>query len=164
MDQGQTSAIAGAETVLSRETKIPRPALYLGAAGLIPFIGLSIASALLPDVRQGQAMIALVLYGAVILSFLGGVHWGLEMARQQTAGGPISPLRLGISVLPSLVAWAALALPGDYVLAGLCAGFIGMLAYDLHAARRGTVPPWYPKLRIPLTLVVCLSLLVPGAV
>lgn len=164
MDQAQTSAVAGAEEDLTREAQVPRPALYLGAAGLIPFIGLSIASLLLPDARQGQAMIALAFYGAVILSFLGGIHWGLEMARQATAGGPISFPRLGISVLPSLVAWAALALPGDYVLAGLCAGFIGILAYDLHAARRGTVPSWYAKLRIPLTFVVCLSLLVPGAI
>jgi hypothetical protein len=35
-----------------------------------------------------------------------------------------------------------------------------MLALDWQAARRSEVPPWYPKLRWPLTaaVVICLGL------
>jgi hypothetical protein len=109
-------------------------------------------------------VIGLLIYGAVILSFLGGIHWGMEMTRHASLEGRNSSWRLGVSVLPSLAAWTALALPGDYSLLGLCAGFAGMLAYDLYAARCGDVPAWYPKLRIPLTFVVCLALLLPGAI
>ena len=53
----------------------PTPALVLGASGLIPFASAPIylyqMQEFIPMV--GQAQLA---YGAVILSFLGGVRWG----------------------------------------------------------------------------------------
>jgi len=52
--------------------QIPRTALVLGLAGLIPFIAAALACWLYDDELQATAHFALGAYGAVILSFLGG--------------------------------------------------------------------------------------------
>jgi hypothetical protein len=142
---------------------VPAPAVWLGAAGVLPFAAavlvLVVPSAGLSLVSPGLAATALTAYGAVILSFLGGVHWGAAVT------GPSQPgltLRLSLSVLPSLVGWLALLLPHGLALPVLAGGFLAMLAVDLRAARLSEVPAWYPRLRIPLTLVVT-ALLLAGA-
>jgi len=144
--------------------RVPRAALWLTAAGFLPFLALSLGTFLLPPFDQPRAEVGLMLYGAVILSFLGGIQWGLEMSRQGTVAGAPSLTRLGISVLPSLWAWACVAMPFMYGTLGLAAGLGAMLAYDVYAVRKGMAPPWYPRLRIPVTLGAMISLLLPNAV
>lgn len=135
---------------------IPRTALWLGPLGLLPFVAGALAAWWLPAERLPGTVLALAAYGAVILSFLGGVHWGLA-----APAGP--PLQLGFSVLPSLVAWIALltaVLPAlDAALWLLAAAFAIMLICDLVAAGRDLTPEWYPRLRLPLSLgaLVCLA-------
>lgn len=82
-------------------------------------------------------------------SFLGGIHWGFA-----TAGAGAASARLAYSVVPSLVAWPALAAPRDadglkLLLGGLC----GCLAADvaLAAAAAPALPAWYMPLRLALT-------------
>jgi len=142
------------------EDSVPNAALALGALGAVPFVVLSGASLVLEGLAAQQALFALATYGAVILSFLGGIHWGLAVAPAPT-GSPASAKlrRLGASVVPSLVGWVALSLPTGPGLLVLSAAFALMLSFDLYAQRRGEAPPWYPKLRLPLTLVVCVALL-----
>lgn len=142
---------------------IPAPAVWLGAAGVVPFAAavlvLVLPAAGLSVVSTSLAATALSAYGAVILSFLGGVHWGAAVT------DPLQPgltVRLSLSVLPSLLGWLALLLPHGLALLVLASGFLAMLAVDLHAARLSEVPAWYPRLRIPLTLVVT-SLILIGA-
>ncbi|WP_170230608.1 DUF3429 domain-containing protein [Roseibium hamelinense] len=145
-------------------TTIPRAALILGAAGFIPFALFCVAAIMAPPRYVLQAHFALNFYGAVILSFMGGVHWGLEMARQQHDANAPTFKALGISVLPSLAAFAALAMPVHYGAVALAVCFALLLAYDLYCAKAGLAPAWYPKLRIPLTIAVCLAVLLPSAV
>ena len=144
-------------------TTIPQSALWLTAAGFIPFAVLSLAGLLAPQPFQPQIGIALLLYGAVILSFLGGIHWGLEMARSERSGTAPGLMALAISTVPSLLAWASLALPHPFQSVGLGVGFLLILAHDLRCRRSSRVPVWYPKLRIPVTLGVIVTLLVPHA-
>jgi Protein of unknown function (DUF3429) len=65
-------------------------------AGVIPFIALSppIAAVLpLPaDVVQHAALLQLG-YGATILSFLGGVHWGIALVAE-TPGAFVTGIRI----------------------------------------------------------------------
>ncbi|RXH19356.1 DUF3429 domain-containing protein [Bradyrhizobium guangzhouense] len=143
-----------------RRAPVPAAAAWLGGLGLLPFIGLSIASRAIGGDMKTAALHGLLTYGAVILSFLGGIHWGAAMTRSisQTdhdidAGG------LGISVVPSLVGWASLLLDARYGLALLAVGFAANLLLDIRAARQGLVPPWYRRLRQPLTLVVVVALI-----
>lgn len=145
------------------DASIPTAALVLSAAGYVPFAGFSAGAILLPSAYESQAAFGLLIYGAIILSFLGGVHWGLEMARQSHQTDKGSPARFGISVVPSLVAWASLALPHGIAPAGLVFGFSLMLAYDLYCVKQQQAPLWYRKLRLPLTLLVCLAILLPNA-
>ncbi|MFN3577140.1 MAG: DUF3429 domain-containing protein, partial [Tabrizicola sp.] len=66
------------------DTRIPRPALLLGLAGLIPFLW-SVATHLSPALAAAAgkwlspmflgAYVGLT-YGTVILSFMSGVLWG----------------------------------------------------------------------------------------
>jgi len=56
---------------------ILHPVRLLGYAGLFPFFAAAAAALLGPPPWRGAALSALAAYGAVILSFLGAVHWGL---------------------------------------------------------------------------------------
>ena len=141
------------------QTQVPAAAKWLGALGAIPFVFLAVAAPFLEAPVQERAHFALVAYGAVILSFLGGIHWGLAIA----GAGPVQSnrttfARLGVSVVPSLVGWSALLLSGQLGLLVLAAAFLGLLLFDLHASRKAQAPAWYPKLRWPLTVVVAASL------
>lgn len=107
--------------MMSCRSSSPSPtARALGYAGLLPFVAGAAAlwGLSLPGL-QLWAGTALVVYGALIASFLGGIHWGLAMQGVLPVG-----LRLGWGVLPSVVAWAAVLLPLDtglLLLAGLLA-------------------------------------------
>jgi hypothetical protein len=129
--------------------------------GVIPFALLAGAGFVPSSPFQDQAGFALAAYGAVILSFLGGIHWGLAIAESGAERGQGAfDRRLATSVAPALVAWCALLLPDRATLPVLAAGFALMLAVDWLAAQRAEVPSWYPKLRWPLTtaVVICLGL------
>ena len=138
----------------------PASAAWLGGLGAIPFVGLSAAVLFLSGPARVAAVHALLAYGAVILSFLGGVHWGLAMAGTGGADRDRLWLRLIVSVTPSLAAWAALLVGGRAGLFVLAASVAAMLWVDLRATRLGQAPRWYPALRIPLTVVVVTALLV----
>jgi hypothetical protein len=136
---------------------VPHSVLVLGFAGALPFVVAALLAFAGPP-SSARAVQSLLVYGAVILSFLGGVQWGLTMA-----SGQLSIARLGISVVPALIAWPAALLGGPLGLLLLAAAFAGVLAYDLRTVREGRAPAWYPALRWPLTLVVVACLLL-GAV
>jgi uncharacterized protein DUF3429 len=131
---------------------ISRPALVLGWAGVIPFALLTAFDVL--DIRLWSLdpEWGLRAYGACILSFLGGVQWGLLLPQY---GGGHSPFaRYLISVLPSLLGFLCLLIPSQPGLIGLLIGFIGLLAYDVSTVRQGLAPRWYTSLRVQLTGVI----------
>ena len=132
---------------------IPAPALWLGLGGLLPFFGLSAGLWVTTGPLALGLCTALVAYGAVILSFMGGVHWGAAMQ------GPEGPSwgRLVASVLPALVAWPTVLMPVPG-LGVLMAGFLALLVYDLSLVKRGQLVSWYSHLRLVLTAGVELSL------
>lgn len=139
------------------QNDIPRSALILGVAGLIPFFGLSGAIAFRISVPYGSASLWLAAYGAIILSFMGGAQWGLAVAKARL-GGLTSWRAYGVSVIPALVAWPALFLPISWAFATLSVTFACLLGYDLWTVRRGEAPPWYGQLRLGLTSAVVLCL------
>ncbi|TDH63966.1 DUF3429 domain-containing protein [Dankookia rubra] len=136
---------------------LPRPTLWLGLAGLLPFLGSALLAWTAPAEWRGVALYALAAYGAVILSFLGAVHWGLALRAPATEAAATAP-RLGLGVLPSLVGWVALLLPPLPGLSLLALGILGTAAVETAAAGRGLVPPAYLQLRWILSLGAALSL------
>lgn len=123
--------------------------LWLGLSGLLPFWGLALAQAsgLGFGWPAGTMANALALYGATILSFLGGIRWGVAMG---DAGG--RPRAYALSVLPQLAGWATLALPDPWRLAGLAVLILILGPLDRRLVRRGLAPPWFGDLRVVLSI------------
>ncbi len=133
--------------------------LGLGLGGLLPFVGCALATTV--PAYQGVAQTVMLAYAAVILSFLGAVHWGLVMS----SDNPHRPgLRLVFGVVPSLIGWAALLVGqfGDMSLGlGLAAiGFVATIIVERDWNRAGLLPPGYLNLRMLLSVLVCASLLI----
>ncbi len=140
---------------------LPLFALLLGIAGLVPFAGCGLL-AVAPN--GDRAAFALVAYGAVILAFLGGVHWGFALEDPVGRG---ERGRLILGVLPSLAGWVALLLSAAFNteagLGLLIVGFAGTMIVENRAAKAGLVPSGYLTLRYALTagvgVVLVLALL-----
>lgn len=129
----------------------------LGAAGVIPFPLLT-AMSWIQWPYQAPSQFALMAYGAVILSFVGALHWAFAMLADGLAERERTRHYLW-SVLPALLGWIALLLPPVATLPLLLAGFWSHYLLDRRLAARVTLPHWYPPLRLGLTLTVSLALL-----
>ncbi|WP_428526324.1 DUF3429 domain-containing protein [Roseibium sp.] len=154
------SADAAPRIVVSHD-EVPLTVFLLTAAGFLPFGALSFAAVLLPVEAHPWILPAQHAYAAVILSFLGGIYWGWEFAMTFVQSRPVSPIRLVIGVLPSIFGWLALFLSGMWTALTLTACFLAWLGYDLWRTQSHSAPRWYPKLRIPVTVAVVVSLIAP---
>jgi hypothetical protein len=140
---------------------IPALPLWLGLAGLLPFVASLAVTWMAPIAWQVIAVRAFLAYGAVILSFLGGIQWGVAMCREDTDEAGFRT-RMLLAMVPSLVAWSSLLLhpiTGVWVLA---IGFVLIRLFELSRKGGARLPDWYQSLRRLLTLivVVCHGLLI----
>jgi hypothetical protein len=136
----------------------PRPPPAWEGLASSPFAGLSLAMPFASDVLKGQLSFALMAYGAIILSFLGGIHWGLAIGAVPQNHKTLWR-RVALSIQPSLVAWATLLAPFRIGFLVLAAAFVATLLVDIRASRMHEVPAWYPKLRLPLSCGAVAALL-----
>jgi Protein of unknown function (DUF3429) len=135
--------------------RIPLSATLIGLAGLLPFLFCGFESLTHAGI---WAVPALIGYGAIVLGFVGGVHWGFALA-PGAPGAPASPpeverARLLLGAAPALVGWIALLLPSWAGLMALIAGFIAAVVVEAEGQRRTHVPPGYMWLRWVLSVVV----------
>lgn len=137
-----------------------RLAWALGLSGLLPFLGAAAGVLAAPAHWTGFAKGVLIAYGAVILSFLGAVHWGLAL-RAPAEEAAAAPARLGLGVLPALVGWAAMVLGERPSLLLLAAGILATAGVEQWAAARGLLPAPYMRLRWVLSLGAAACLLAP---
>lgn len=148
--------------------KLPALAVLLSLAGLLPFIACALFAV---SVREPIGTIwlrALIFYGALILSFLGGVHWGLALAGERIDpacgldGTEHHRVRFGLGVVPSLIGWAALLstllLSPEVALAILIAGFIATVLGEARLKGGELLPSGYLWLRWAMTVVVVVIL------
>ena len=136
----------------------PTPqALRLGYAGLLPFV----FGALLIWIVRADALpyvsATLAAYAAVIVSFLGGIHWGFAFR-----GGAADASLFTRGVVPSLVAWVAVVMPAY---AGLIV--LGVMLVVCYLVDRRVYPaqgaaPWL-TLRFRLTAVGSLCCFIGAA-
>ncbi len=134
---------------------IPRSALLLGVAGLIPFVALALTGlADAPSPIRGWEDLILLHYGIVILSFMSGVLWGFATK----ASGRAAALGYGLSVIPALWAFFTTMGPTPQALGALMVGFLGLLGLDWYFWRLGLAPAWWMRLRLILTSGVLASL------
>ena len=143
-------------------TRIPKTALFLGLAGIIPFlwgvvtavnVGLSEWTIYYFGPRFVGSNVQLI-YGTIILSFMSGALWGFA---SKSSRKPRS-LNYILSVVPAL--WAFLIIDDNIEAAtrNLIAGFLGLLMLDWYFWKQGLAPKWWVRLRFFLTVLVVLCL------
>ncbi len=146
-----------------QSNRIPESAAALGYAGALPFVLAAAGVWMLDESARPTAIAVLLGFALMILSFMGGVRWGLAMRFE---GGPTFP-QLLISVIPAAIAFVVYltgvfwgqtgpVLIAQFVI--LIVAFAGLLWSDFLATRQGEAPSWYPGLRVPLTILVEASL------
>lgn len=149
-------SVATGEPIVS-SAPIPRSIFAYGLLGLIPFIAPPLL-ALRSPAHAGFLAVVEIAYAALILSFLGGARWGLEVARPVPRVGVIT-----LAMLPTIAALALLLGPLLVPLspARQLTGMVILLAVHLvwDATARG-LPAWYPRLRGMLTLAAIFGLMV----
>ena len=132
---------------------IPNMPSLLGWGGLIPFglAALGTHSGIDALVRYG--FIGGTTYGAIILSFLGAVHWGLAMQDGR------SPYWYVWSISPALMGFIIMLIFNNNMrILALTPLFVLTWLVDRQAANRGLVPAWYMRLRTILTIGAVTSL------
>lgn len=143
---------------------LPTVMWWLGYGGLVPFFGLTVAlllGASVPLLENARVDWWLAAYAAIILSFLGAVHWGVALGMQdRLTESELSKLLL-FSVVPSVLAWFALLLPIKIALWAM-AGLI-VVTYVVDAALLfRQLSADYGKMRLHLTVIVALLLVAAG--
>ncbi|KAL8346400.1 hypothetical protein RB598_000347 [Gaeumannomyces tritici] len=163
-------------------SSVPSLSYKLGLAGTLPYLGTSLSTLylgwnlntqwssnalfntlLLKDATAQsllQQLEAIQLgYGAVIISFLGAIHWGLEYGAT-TPDPKRTRFRYALGVAAPAIAWPTLLMPVEYALIGQFGAFMGLYYFDSHASTRGWAPPWYGTYRFVLTFVVGSAIMV----
>ncbi|MGX1308805.1 hypothetical protein AB7M35_003563 [Amorphus suaedae] len=141
---------------------VPNLARTLSLAGAIPFIAGAVllwvgnVGGLSGDFVSG----ALKGYSAVILSFLGGVHWGLALSAHDARA---RDRELLFSIVPAVVGWIAILFASKVALMVLAIAFLLQGLFDIWMALRDHAPNWYARLRMEMTAIVCVILLVAWA-
>lgn len=146
---------------------IPKSALLLGLAGLIPFLW-GAATLYAPALAAtgtdwfGPRFVGphvQLFYGTIILAFMSGVLWGFATR----AEGAVAATGYALSTLPAL--WAFFFVGGGPVSAAtyLATGFIALLGLDYMFWKQGLAPPWWMRLRVLLTAIVVACLVVTAS-
>ncbi|EXL56074.1 hypothetical protein FOCG_03786 [Fusarium oxysporum f. sp. radicis-lycopersici 26381] len=158
-------------------TDVPRESGILGLAGTLPYLGTSLSTVFLAwdlnkPIPTGNSFYDAIMidhetakyllsalepiqlgYGAVIISFLGAIHWGLEYAEKQPLRER-TRFRYGMGLAASIVAWPTLMLPVEYALTSQFMAFVALYFADSRAATKGWAPRWYGSYRFLLTAMV----------
>ncbi|KAM0254854.1 hypothetical protein ACHAQJ_006346 [Trichoderma viride] len=162
---------------------VPRESHILGLSGTLPYLATSLSTVFLAwnlnsDVPSGNRFYNHILlehetaqylldfieplqlgYGAVIISFLGAIHWGLEYAEKKPQHDR-TRFRYGMGLGASIIAWPTLLMPLEYALTTQFGAFVALYYADARATRNGWAPPWYAKYRFLLTAMVGLAIVV----
>jgi hypothetical protein len=127
-------------------------------AGFIPFAALAFwLYGIAPDHpwRHGT-IVLLTAYGAVILSFLGGIRWGIAL----TSRGGNGQRDFILGVVPPLAGWVAILVPVPLAFVLLAVAFAAQGAWDSLTLTAPAAPDWFRRLRIQMTILVVAALVV----
>jgi hypothetical protein len=123
--------------------------------GVLPF--LACTAAIAAGYEQVSAQFILQAYGAVIVSFVSGIHWGVAMKSGQ---GKNRWLLLTSNVI-ALASWLSLLVHhaiGSLLLQTIC--LILLLVVDAKLFKLGEIDSWFFKLRQRVTLALTITLII----
>lgn len=141
-------------------------AQILTYSGTLPFVygalysmGIApLANLMLFDVQQ-----ALLIYGAIILSFLAGIHWGVALSKVEQANASLAFNLVFMSNVVALWAWLMALLPTSAIsFWGLALGFGLMLLLDWRWLSLNKTQAWFWRLRWQASLIAIVSLTLAG--
>ncbi|THD81786.1 MAG: DUF3429 family protein [Phenylobacterium sp.] len=139
---------------VSRDEAPPAALWAIAALALAPFPIAAVTYAYGPHDVVRPSLTVILTWSAVVLSFLGGVRWGMETALVRPRF-----YRQAISVAAAVAAWLLLLARGrvldSWVIAGTIAAFIIQWLFDHQAP---DVPARYPRLSTMVTGAACVSL------
>lgn len=133
------------------QTQHIRWAIILTYLGAVPFI-LAVAAPLFGMASYHTAYLVLT-YGAVIISFLAGIHWGLFLSYAESA-------RINLLVssnVIALLAWGSLLLllpVTQFLIQMLC--LVALLLIDRQLHQAAVISDWFFRLRTQITALVML--------
>lgn len=131
--------------------------IALTFSGAIPFLFFTVMSILHPENPLWYKI--LISYAAVILSFLGGLHWGVALALKEKYSS-IFRYILALSTIPALISWILLLLPNrNLQLDIFILAFIWVLIVDLFLVKNKLISTTFFKTRLAISLVVAIILL-----
>jgi hypothetical protein len=143
----------------------PAIALRLGYAGLIPFVlGALLTWSVRPEAHP-YVVDALAKYAAVIVSFLGGMQWGLRVtpgAQRPEGASPGAAAGYVWGIAASLGAWIAVVMPPYAGLVVQGALLIACYAFDRRSYSSLGAAGWL-TLRFRLTAIASLSCFIAAA-
>lgn len=145
---------------------LPKMALFLGYGGLTPFVVLSLISIFGFQISLNLSIsieIWLAIYAAVIISFLGAIHWGLVLAKVDELSDQESNTLLLYSVIPSLLAWFTFLFEIKTCLFLMAFIVIVCFVVDcliLFKKLDAVIAKSFKRLRLHLTIIVSVSLFI----
>lgn len=139
-------------------TRPPSLAVGIAMAALVPFVTGALGLWVTPEAWREWVMRELLAFAAVVLAFMGAIHWGLAMRADESSEG--APMQLGLSVIPPLLGWLALSLPTNLAIPVFFFAFGTLYFADIWAVKQGLAPAWYTRLRRPASLVIIASMIV----
>jgi hypothetical protein len=132
---------------------IDHAARLAGYLGLLPFLGALLLTVLGDPATIDFGSRLAIAWGAVILSFIAAVHWGLALAGRW----PWTFSVIGVSTAPAVLGAAAVLVGGERGIALLIVGF-GIFWLIEHRRLAADLPADYLALRRVLSICVCVLL------
>lgn len=146
---------------------VERTATLLALLGFLPFAFLTtlllVDPGLIPqdigwDVGPGSLVItAFKVYAAIILSFIGGIRWGVAIVQQQ--GDREESEALVLAAGPSLIGWLAFFTGEPWSFAVFAVAYAATGWWDGRLAGNKGVPSWFGRLRLMLTVLVMATMI-----
>ena len=121
-------------------------------AALLPMWVLAIWLASIDATHAWRELTAALLssYGALMLTFAAGAHWGFAPSVRTAAG----------AAALVVVAWMSPLLPSSGAFVLLAIALAAQGAWDAFAVHRGELPAWYGRLRTRMTFLAVTAMLV----
>lgn len=144
--------------MLPLRTPLNETILRLGYGGLIPFLALPVLMWLVRADLQPFVAICLTGYAALVISFLGGLHWGIGFK----LGDAAPQLHFYWGVASTLLAWVAVLMPAYAGLPLLALLLLGCYLVDRQTWPAAGLAAWLTW-RFRLTVVAAISCLLGAA-
>lgn len=144
-----------------------RTATLLALLGFVPFASFTTLlladPGLIPQMAgrdlDGPSLVipAFKIYAAIVLSFIGGIRWGVAIVQQHDGREDSEALVLAAG--PSLIGWFAFFMGEPWSFAMLAVAFAATGWWDSRLAGNKGVPEWFGRLRLFLTVLVMATMI-----